>query len=286
VGIEVLRGNCRHQGVWFPRTGRNVAGPTVAGDIERASGVAAKRVADYRELLRAGRWFRGLPAPFQDALVSMARLRKVATRELLFSRGQPCDAMYAVLEGKLRAYGTDAEGRQALLTIVEPPGWVGEIPFFDGIPRTHDLTADVPSLVAHVPADALLAFLDAEPRYWRDFSVLLAAKLRLAFIAIEDGALSTISQKIARRLVWIADGYGQWTDRTYPVVDVSQGTLAHMLSISRQTINNELRGLEAKGIVGLTYGGVEIKDLETLRAMARGATEEIPTGQPTRRVRR
>jgi CRP/FNR family transcriptional regulator, cyclic AMP receptor protein len=239
--------------------------------------VAAKRVADYRELLRAGRWFRGLPAPFQDALVSMARLRKVATRELLFSRGQPCDAMYAVLEGKLRAYGTDAEGRQALLTIVEPPGWVGEIPFFDGIPRTHDLTADVPSLVAHVPADALLAFLDAEPRYWRDFALLLTAKLRLAFVALEDGVLSTLRQKIARRLVWIADGYGQWTDRTYPLIDLSQETLATMLSTSRQTINRELRKLEIDGVVGLSYGGVEIKDLEGLRALAAGAAREIPT---------
>ncbi|MGO8998287.1 MAG: Crp/Fnr family transcriptional regulator [Polyangiaceae bacterium] len=203
--------------------------------------MAGKKVADYRELLRAGRWFRGLPPAFQDAIVSMASLRRVVAREVLFSRGEPCTGMFGVLEGKLRASGTDGDGHEALLTIVEPPGWVGEIPLFDGLPRTHDLTADGPSLVVHVPAAPLLAFLDAEPRYWRDFSALLTAKLRLAFIAIEDGVLSSIGERVARRLVMIADGYGQWTDRTYPLVDVSQETLATMVSSSRQTVNQVLR---------------------------------------------
>jgi CRP/FNR family transcriptional regulator, cyclic AMP receptor protein len=237
---------------------------------------APKRVADCRELLRAGRWFRGLPAPFQDALLSMASLRRVERREVLFSRGQACTGMFGVVEGKLRASGTDAEGREALLTIVEPPGWVGEIPFFDGLPRTHDLIADTRSLLVHVPAAPLLAFLDAEPRYWRDFSALLTAKLRLAFIAIEDGALSSIGERIARRLVMIADGYGQWTDRTYPLVDVSQETLATMVSTSRQTVNQVLRKLEADGVVRLAYGGVEVLDLEALRREARGNRAVIP----------
>jgi CRP-like cAMP-binding protein len=239
--------------------------------------MAGKRVADYRELLRAGRWFRSISPAFQDALLDMATLRKVAPRELLFSRGEPCDAMYGVLEGKLRASGTDAEGKQALLTLVEPPGWVGEIPFFDDVPRTHDLTADVSSLVVRVPADRLLAYLETEPRYWRDFSRLLTAKLRLAFIVLEEGVLGTTRQKIARRLLWIADGYGQWTDRTYPLVEVSQGLLATMVSSSRQTVNAELNKLEAEGVVAVVYAGVEIKDFEALAAIARGAADEIPT---------
>ena len=244
--------------------------------------MAARRVADYRELLRAGRWFRGLPTPFQDAILSMGTLRKVAARQVLFARGEACDAMYAVLEGKLRASGTDADGREALLTVVEPPGWVGEIPFFDGIARTHDLVAEIPSLVLRVGAEPLLAFLDAEPRYWRDFAVLLAGKLRLAFVAIEDGVLLTIRQKIARRLVWIADGYGQWTDRTYPLVEVSQEMLATMVSTSRQTVNQELRKLEAEQIERVAYGSVEIRDLEALRWVSRGATKEIPIKPPRR----
>ena len=235
-----------------------------------------KRVADYRDLLRAGRWFRSIPEPFQDALLGMASLRRVVAREVLFTRGEPSTGMFGVIEGKLRASGTDDDGNEALLTLVEPPGWVGEIPFFDGLPRTHDLIADGDALLVHVPAAPLLELLEREPRYWRDFSALLTAKLRLAFIAIEDGAVSSLGERVARRLVMIADGYGQWTDRTYPLIDVSQETLATMLSCSRQTVNQTLRKLESDGLVRLAYGGVEVLDLEGLRRAARGNRSPIP----------
>lgn len=234
-------------------------------------------MADYRELLRAGRWFRGLPEPFQDALIRMSHLREVVAREVLFARGAPGREMFGVLEGKLRVSGSGRDGKEAILTIVEPPGWVGEVGLFDGIPRSHDLTADVDSLLVHVPADALLAFLDAHPRHWRDFSGLVTAKLRLAFIALEDAALSTPRERVARRLVMIADGYGQWADRTHPLVDVSQETLATMVASSRQTVNQVLRRLEADGLVRLAYAGVEVLDLHGLRAAARDSVSRIPT---------
>ena len=112
--------------------------------------MAAKKVADYRELLRSGRWFRGLEEPLQDALVSMGRLREIHPGNVLFARGQESNGMFAVLEGQLRACTLDDEGKQALLTIVEPPSWVGEIPLFDGLPRTHDLLADTEGLVEYV----------------------------------------------------------------------------------------------------------------------------------------
>jgi CRP/FNR family transcriptional regulator, cyclic AMP receptor protein len=225
----------------------------------------SKRVSDYRELLRAGRWFRGLAEPLQDALLAMAHLREVRSGNVLFARGQPSNGIFAVLEGQLRACGTDDDGRQALLTIVEPPSWVGEIPLFDGLPRTHDLIADTDGLVVHVPQEPLLAMLDREPHRWRDMALLLTAKLRLTFTSMEVGQLLPIAARVAHRLVLIAEGYGEWSDQSARQVGVSQETLAAMLSTSRQTVNQVLKALETKGLVKLQYGRVEIVDLKSLR---------------------
>jgi CRP/FNR family cyclic AMP-dependent transcriptional regulator len=165
--------------------------------------MGSKRVADYRELLRAGRWFRGLPELLQEKLVSVSVLREVMPGEVLFARGDSCNGMFGVLEGKLRASGTDVDGHEALLTIVEPPSWVGEIPLFDGLPRTHDLIAEGQALVVHVPQRPLYEILEAEPRYWRDLALLLTAKIRLAFVALEDNALLPAAARLIRRLVLI-----------------------------------------------------------------------------------
>ena len=41
-----------------------------------------------------------------------------------------------------------------------------------------------------------------------------------------------------------------------------------MLGLSRQTINSLLKALEQQGIIGLSYGAIEIRDLNGLRLAA------------------
>ncbi|MCA1662677.1 MAG: DUF962 domain-containing protein, partial [Myxococcales bacterium] len=100
-------------------------------------------------------------------------------------------------------------GREALLTLLEPPTWFGEISIFDGAPRTHDAIAECEALVLHVPRAALDTILSAQPRYWRELGLLVTSKLRLAFSAMEDMALLPLALRLARRLSLMAEGYGE-----------------------------------------------------------------------------
>jgi CRP-like cAMP-binding protein len=225
-------------------------------------------VGRYRELLRAGRWFGGLEAELQGALVAAATLRPLAAGQRLFSRGDPSDGLYAVIDGAVRITAATASGKEALLTLVEPPAWFGEISVLDGHPRTHDAVADEASLVANVPQGALDDLLGREPRYWRDLGRLVAGKLRLALATMEDTASQPLAVRLARRLVMMAEGYGEWHDRSRRVLDVRQEQLALMLSTSRQTVNQLLKELAAQGLIRLAYGQVDIVDLDGLRRAA------------------
>ncbi len=229
-----------------------------------------KSVRDYRQLLLAGRWFQGLPAPFQDALLAAAVLREVPEGGRLFSRGDAPDGLYATLEGGFCVTGLGEGGKEAVLAVVEAPQWFGEIAVFDGLARTHDATAAVDSTVLHVPSAALDALLQAHPAWWRDLALLVTAKLRLAFVMMEDTALLPLAPRVARRLVLMAEGYGEWSDRSRRVVQVRQELLAAMVSSSRQTTNQVLKELEARGLLKLAYGEIEILDLAGLRAVSAG----------------
>ncbi len=219
---------------------------------------------DYREFLRSGRWFAGLPAELQERLLDGGVLRPLLARQRLFSRGDAADGLYALLAGTIRVSGSSGSGREALLTLLEPPGWFGEISLFDGQPRTHDAVAESEALVVHVPKTTLDSILEQQPGYWRDLGLLVTSKLRLAFAAMEGVALSPIAVRLAERLALMAEGYGEREHRQR-TVEVSQEQLAMMLSISRQTANQLLKDLEAKGLVRLSYGTIEILDLDGLR---------------------
>lgn len=220
----------------------------------------------YRSLLEHGQWFSHLSPALRDTLLGEARLLRLEPGQRLFRRGDPPCGLYAVLEGMMRVGAVGRDGKEALLTLVEPPYWFGEISLFDGQPRTHDAYAEGPTLLLQVPQAALLALLAREPGHWRDFALLMSQKLRLAFIALEEMSLLPAAQRLARRLLMMAEGYGETGPRR--VLHLAQEQLALMLGLSRQTTNQILKELQARGALRLTYGEIEIVDTELLRQAA------------------
>lgn len=225
---------------------------------------------DLRDTLHQGQWFAALPAALQQALLAQGKLLSLEAGQRLFSRGDAPSGLYAVLKGAMRVGSVGADGREALLVLVEAPHWFGEIALFDGQPRTHDAVAEGASTLLHVPQASLLSLLDAHPAYWRELALLMAHKVRLAFIALEEISLLPAAQRLARRLLLIAEDYGE-TQGPRRIIHLSQEQLAAMLAISRQTANGVLKDLQARGIVRLTYGEIEILDLQALRNAAREA---------------
>ncbi|MGY2139991.1 Crp/Fnr family transcriptional regulator [Pseudomonas reactans] len=221
----------------------------------------------WRSRLATGHWFSHLPASFQHSLLANSRVRQLAAGEYLFKRGDPPCGLYAVLEGAVRISAVNAQGKEAVLSLVESPYWFGEICLFDSLPRTHDALAMGPCTLLQIPQALMLEILDKHPVYWRDVALLMSHKLRLSLINIEQISLMPTSVRLAHRLLMIAEGYGEIA-QTRRVLHLPQEDLAAMLGLSRQTINSLLKALEQQGILGLSYGAIEVLDLQRLRQAA------------------
>ena len=226
-----------------------------------------RRAHDYGDLLRSGVWFRSLPADFQDTLLHTGVLREIKEGQHLVTRGDAPKGLTGVVEGALRLSTFSTSGREALLMLLEPPTWVGEIALFDGLASTHDVIADSDSLVVHVSQAALEPLLTEHPAWWKHLGRLMAQQMRLALLALEEAALLPASVRLARRLVLMAHQYGHWDGHSQRVIGVRQEQLAMMLCLSRQTTNQLLKSLEAQGAIQLRYGEIELLDLEKLREL-------------------
>jgi CRP-like cAMP-binding protein len=223
---------------------------------------------DYGPLLRAGSWFRALAPALQQQLQALARLRRLHGGQRLFARGDAPDGLYCVLDGAMRIGASSEQGKEAVLALVEPPHWFGEITLFAGLARTHDAWAEGEVTLLHLPQQALLDLLATEPAHWRAFGLLLTHKLRMSCTMMEETALLPASARLARRLDTMAEGYGDWKDRNRRMLHVPQEQLAMMLSLSRQTVNQILKQFEAQQAIALVRGGIEILDIGKLRQLA------------------
>lgn len=218
-----------------------------------------------RPLLARGRWYAGLPAPLQQALLDQARWRRLDAGERLFSRGDRDAGLYAVVDGALRIGTVAADGREAVLGVVEAGQWFGEIALFDNGPRTHDAHALVASRLLLVPRERLDALLAESPLLWRHLGELLAEKIRAVFAGMEALALLPAPARVARRLLDMAQGHGMLNSGlAQRRVLVNQAQLGAMLSLSRQTVSAVLGDFEARGWVRRHYGEVELLDIAAL----------------------
>lgn len=218
-------------------------------------------------MLERSAWFRSAPPAMQAQLIEAGRVERLAAGQRLFTRGDSDDGLYCVLDGLMRIGAASSAGKEALLAVIEPVNWFGEIALFDNRPRTHDAYAERDSELFHVPRAALVALLERTPAYWHLFGLLLTQKLRLAFDAIEETALLPAAQRVARRLLLMAGGYGE-PGALRRVLKVPQEDLAMMLALSRQTINQVLKHFETQGALRLGYAEIEITDVQKLGALA------------------
>lgn len=233
----------------------------------------ANLTAAQQGILRGDIWFSQVPAALAEGLIARGLLKTLADGEALFRRGEPVDGLYAVLEGGLHITGVTRDGREAMLSLVEAPMWFGEIALFDRMPRTHDAVASGPCTLLFIPLAAMDELLDAQPGHWRHFGILMAFKVRMAFIALEDLAIVQPAERVARRLVWLAYcAAGGSPDQPVRLdhapgrcrITIKQTELALMMALSRQTVNQLLRALEERSVVRLSYGLIDVLDMQAL----------------------
>ena len=84
-----------------------------------------------------------------------AQLLELGEGGKIFREGDPADAMYLVLAGRV-ALLTEANGREELIVEVGPNDYFGEFGLLDGDPRSAHATARGAVSLAHIPRQVLL----------------------------------------------------------------------------------------------------------------------------------
>ncbi|WP_151816590.1 Crp/Fnr family transcriptional regulator [Acinetobacter sp. TUM15383] len=226
----------------------------------------------YINRLKENTWFSVLPETFQKFILEYGKQITFEKNSYVFHAQDEFDGIYTVLEGSISLGYVDVNGNEALSAIAEPIMWFGEISLIDHEPRSHDAIALKKSTVLHIPAKPLNDLLKDNPYYWYYFARLTSQKLRYVFL--EQIAIQTrsLSQRLAQRLLFILEGYGNHLIVQERQIHISQDQLANMLTVSRQTINHELNLLEKKNIIKISFRKIEILDIEKLNLIAKSHT--------------
>jgi CRP-like cAMP-binding protein len=185
---------------------------------------------------------------------------------LLFSKGDPGDGLYVLIEGEVEVRAGSEGGRDVRLAALKAPALLGEMAMLDGGARSADVAALRRAKFLKISREAALAALESEPKALLLLLAEMSRRLRAADAALEDAALLDLGGKLAQRLLEEA-GSGA-------MVTLTQTELARRIGASREKVNRKLHDWNEEGFVELSRSGIKLKDkarLETLITRARNA---------------
>ena len=108
-------------------------------------------------MLQRSPLFRGLQPQALERIAELAVQRGYRSGEIIFSQGDPGDALYGVVTGKVRISAGAADGREIFLNILEAGDTFGEIALLDGGIRTASAVTMAPSELVSIRRDHFLA---------------------------------------------------------------------------------------------------------------------------------
>jgi CRP/FNR family transcriptional regulator, cyclic AMP receptor protein len=228
-------------------------------------------------ILERSRLFRSLSAAALLRIAALAVRRTFKQGSIVFSQGDPGDALYGVVTGRVRISASVKDGKEMFLNIMEPGDTFGEIALLDGASRTATASATADCELILIKREAFLGLLQNEPKVAFHLIQLLCQRIRWTSGMAEDSALLASPARLARRLLSLARLHGYNTQQGARLI-LSQEEIARFLGLSRQIVNQYLQQWKASGWVKLGRGHITVVDEGALQSIAAGT--DGATGEP------
>ncbi|HSV34441.1 MAG TPA: cyclic nucleotide-binding domain-containing protein, partial [Ramlibacter sp.] len=142
--------------------------------------------------LSANPWFGALPLRTRRAVLAASELQRLRPGAMLFRQGDAvapgAGAFYGLLRGRIKISSLREDGKEAILVVLEPGNWFGEISLIDQLPRTHDATALGEAEVLALPRSGFNALMK-QGVFAQAICRMLAARTRSLYGMVEDATL-------------------------------------------------------------------------------------------------
>lgn len=186
------------------------------------------------------------------AMGSHGVVRAYPKAVILVTEGDRADSLYVILEGRVKAYVSDGEGHEAVLSTQGPGEYFGEMMLDDG-PRSASIMTLEPCRFLVVPKSDFRDFVMKNPAFALSLMEKLISRVRELTENVKSLALMDVYGRVARLLLELAeDSQGQLriTQR------LTQQEIASRVGASREMVSRILKDLSVGGY--LTQSRTEI----------------------------
>jgi len=179
-------------------------------------------------------------------------IEKYGKNQEIFTQGGNADSVFYIQKGKVKITVLSEHGKEAVVGILTQGQFFGEACLDGAKLRTATSHAMEECLITSITKSAMLATLDAQPK----FSAFFVAYLLSRNTRIEDDLIDQLfnssERRLARLLLLLAE-FGKEGGAAPIAVTLSQETLAEMIGTTRSRVSFFMNKFRKKGFI--SYNG-------------------------------
>lgn len=232
----------------------------------------SRALSEKLGLLRELDLFRGLSEQDIEAIGHATTMTVCRPGQMLLSPDDPQDRIHIVKKGKVRVYRIGRDGRQLTLDIYDRGTILGDMRMLgqDRLPEAYAEAVEH-GVICTLTPDELRRLIERHPTIGVNVIRHLATRLQEAERELEAMAYQRVGQRLARKLIDLAQRFGVETVRgTMIQARLTQQELADMIGTTRETLAHTLGDLRRRGLLSTEHHHVVIRDAERLLEVARG----------------
>ena len=201
--------------------------------------------------------------PLFDPRLFLARVEAGKTRtefhrrQIVFSQGDPADAVFSIRKGKIELKVLSRHGKEAILATLGAGDFFGEGCLTGQPLRIATAAAATECTVMRIEKSAMAQVLRDEPV----FSALFVAHLLTRNIRLEedlvDQLFNSSEKRLARVLLLLAD-LGTDGKPAAVIAKISQENLAEMIGTTRSRVSFFMNKFRKLGFVAYNRGGLSV----------------------------
>jgi CRP/FNR family cyclic AMP-dependent transcriptional regulator len=167
---------------------------------------------------------------------------------VIFSQGDPADAVFYIQKGKVRIAVTSEQGKEAVVAILGAGAFFGEGCLIGQPLRLANASALIESAVMRLKKAEMTRILHAEPTFAELFIAHLLTRNTRVEEDLVDQLFNSSEKRLARTLLLLAN-YGKEGKAEPDTTRISQETLAEIVGTTRSRVNQFMNKFRKLGFI-------------------------------------
>jgi CRP-like cAMP-binding protein len=226
-------------------------------------------------LLRELELFSGLSEADIEAIGHATTMTHCRPGQVILSPDDPPDRIHILKKGKVRVYRVTPDGKQLTLDIYDKGTILGDMRLLgqDRVPEAYADAIDA-AVICTITPDELRRLVERYPIIGVNIITFLSRRLLEAERELEAMAYQRVGQRLARKLIDLAQRFGVETVRgTLIQARLTQQELAEMIGTTRETLAHTLADFRRRELLDTAHHQVVIRDAERLAELAEEGDE-------------